>query len=70
MSADKRPHCPTCHRRLHPQRALEKARPCLLCGLPVESTGLGRPRQLHPECRKARAALLDEARLARRKVQP
>lgn len=66
MSGFGAPYCPTCHRRLHAQRPLEKARPCLQCGLPVESTGLGRPRQLHPECRKVRAALLDEARLARR----
>lgn len=69
MSDEARPYCHACGRRLHPQRTLEKARPCLVCGLPVESTGLGRPRQLHPECRKVRVAQQEAAR-PRKRGQP
>lgn len=51
-----KPYCPTCHRRLHALQA-PAAKPCLVCGEPVQSVGAGRPRQLHPECRKVRAAM-------------
>lgn len=52
MSVDK-PYCPTCHRRLHKSKA-PVSMPCLVCGKPVEGTGVGRPRKLHPECRMPR----------------
>lgn len=56
------PYCPTCQRRLHPERK-GKVHPCLLCGKPVERSGMpGRPRKLHPECRRPREALLAEKR--------
>lgn len=66
----KKPYCPTCHRRLHALQAPPQ-KPCLACGLPVLGLGLGRPRQLHPECRNARAALHARRRRQQRKeAQP
>lgn len=62
------PYCPCCQRRLHRDRK-EKAHPCLLCGKPVERTGMpGRPRKLHPECRRPREALLTDKRERKAKL--
>lgn len=63
------PYCPTCHRRLHKLTA-PPVQPCLACGLPVEGLGLGRPRQLHPECKRMRVALLARKRRAAKEVRP
>ena len=50
-----KPYCPTCNRRLHTPTA--KPERCLVCKLPVENLGFGRPRTLHPECRNVRRKL-------------
>lgn len=63
------PYCPTCHRRLHALQA-PPVKPCLHCGKPVDGLGLGRPRQLHPECRRARLATLAKRRRAAKEVRP
>lgn len=52
--------CPTCQRRMGEQKDTGRERPCLVCGKPVESSGTGRPRTVHPECRKARARQYQE----------
>lgn len=64
-----KPYCPTCHRRLHALQA-PPVKPCLACGKPVAGLGLGRPRQVHPECRKSRAAARERVRRQRKEVQP
>lgn len=63
------PYCPTCHRRLHKLQA-PPAKPCLACGKPVPGLGLGRPRQLHKECRRVRVAELARQRRAAKEVRP
>jgi ribosomal protein L34E len=63
------PYCPTCHRRLHALQA-PPSKPCLVCGQPVQSVGAGRPRQIHPECRKARALMRGSRRTRAKEVRP
>lgn len=67
MSVDK-PYCPTCHRRLHALQAPPE-KPCLVCGKPVEGLGLGRPRQLHPRCRRLRESRQRAQRRQRKREQ-
>lgn len=66
------PYCPTCHRRLHALQA-PPVQPCLACGKPVQGLGLGRPRQLHPECRNVRRKSMEgraKRRARRGEVRP
>jgi hypothetical protein len=39
-----------------------RVRDCLVCGKPVESAGMGRPRLIHPECRPLRAKTYEAKR--------
>lgn len=55
-------HCPTCQRKMPEPRDTGRVRDCLVCGKPVESAGMGRPRLIHPECRPLRAKTYEAKR--------